>query len=50
MGIPRVAMDITRVFATDGAPVGVTILFEPRYETSRMTVTAISETPKNLEL
>ena len=25
MGVPRVAMDNTRVFATNGAPVGVTI-------------------------
>ena len=49
MGIPRVAMDNTRVFATDGAPVGVTIFFEPRYETSHMAVTDISETSKNLD-
>ena len=49
MNIPRVVMDNTKVFAIGGAPVSVRIFFEPRYETSRMAVTDISETSKNLE-
>ena len=49
MDIPRVVMDNTKDFAIDGAPVSVTIFLETRYEMSRMVVTDISETSKNLE-
>ena len=49
MNTPRVVMDNTKVCAIGGAPVSVGIFFEPQYETSRMTVTDISETSKNLE-